>query len=306
MKKIFPISVLILICIFNSYSSAQIKIIKVWPDTIPGAVTDVQYKEQDLYGKTGIYRIRKVSVPTLTVYVPVKENGAAVVICPGGGYEHLAYEKEGVKVAQWFNKIGVAAFILKYRLPSDSIMKNKAIAPLQDAQEAMRIVRRNAGKWKIDPNKIGIIGFSAGGHLAATLCTHYNAKIYNSDTTSARPDFSVLLYPVISMEPGITHKGSRDYLLGSNPPEKEVQYFSNELNVNSGTPPAFLALAENDKTVPIQNSIDYFMALKKSGIRAELHIFQKGGHGFGLGKKGETQSYWPELCKNWLKAIGMI
>ncbi len=306
MKKILPVFFLILFCIFDPYSNAQIKIIKIWPDTIPGAITDVKYKERDLSDKSGIYRISKVTVPTLTVYLPEKENGAAVVICPGGGYEHLAYEKEGVKVAQWFNKIGVAAFILKYRLPSDSIMKDKAVGPLQDAQEAMRIVRRNAGKWKIDPDKIGVIGFSAGGHLAASLCTHYNAKIYNSDATSAKPDFSVLLYPVISMEPEITHKGSRDNLLGSNPPEKEVRYFSNELNVSSGTPPAFLALAENDNTVPVRNSIDYFMALKKYGIPAELHIFQKGGHGFGLGKKGETQSYWPELCKNWLKAIGMI
>lgn len=306
MKKIFPLFVLILFCIFDSYSSAQVKIIKVWPDTIPGAITDVKYKEHDLSNKNGIYRISKVSVPTLSVFLPAKGNGAAVVICPGGGYEHLAYEKEGVKVAQWFNKIGVAAFILKYRLPSDSIMKNKAIGPLQDAQEAMRIVRRNAGKWKIDPDKIGVTGFSAGGHLAATLCTHYNAKIYKSGTTSAKPDFAILLYPVISMEPGITHKGSRNNLLGLNPPEKEVKYFSNELNVNSGTPPTFLALAENDKTVPVQNSIEYFMALKKYNIPAELHIFQKGGHGFGLGKEGETQSYWPELCKNWLKAIGMI
>ncbi len=306
MKKLSVLFIFCLTCTISTFTLSQPKVIKVWPDKIPDSIVDNNYKEQDLSDTSGVYRIRKVKDPTLTAYTPSKGNGAAVIICPGGGYEHLAYAKEGVAVAKWFNSIGVTAFILKYRLPSDSIMKNKSIGPLQDAQESMRIVRRNAEKWNINPGKIGVIGFSAGGNLAASLCTHYNDKIYDSDSTSAKPDFSILLYPVVSMQPGITHAGSRNNLLGTNPSEKEVKYFSGELNVGPDTPPAFLALAENDMTVPLQNSISYFLALKNFGIPAELHIFQTGGHGFGLGKKGETESYWPAICENWLKAIDIL
>ena len=292
----------------NTLTNAQEKIIKVWPGKIPGTIENSVYKEEDLTNESGVYRISKVTDPTLTVFAPPKEkaNGTAIIICPGGGYEHLAYAHEGVATAKWLNEIGITAFILKYRLPSDLIMKDKSVGPLQDAQEAMRIVRRNAKEWNINPGKIGIIGFSAGGHLASTLCTHYNDEIYNADTTSARPDFSILLYPVISMKPDITHKGSRENLLGSNPTKTEIENFSNDLQVNKNTPPAFIVLAENDKSVPVQNSINYFLALKKFNIPAELHIFQTGGHGFGLGKKGETESYWPEVCKNWLQVMGYL
>ena len=292
----------------NTLTNAQEKIIKVWPGKIPGAIENSVYKEEDLTNESGVYRISKVTDPTLTVFAPPKEkaNGTAIIICPGGGYEHLAYAHEGVATAKWLNEIGITAFILKYRLPSDLIMKDKSVGPLQDAQEAMRIVRRNAKEWNINPDKIGVIGFSAGGHLASTLCTHYNDEVYNADTTSARPDFSILLYPVISMKPDITHKGSRKNLLGSNPTKTEIENFSNDLQVNKNTPPAFIVLAENDKSVPVQNSINYFLALKKFNIPAELHIFQTGGHGFGLGKKGETESYWPEVCKNWLQVMGYL
>lgn len=209
MKKF---SILLIACFIWTVSPntfSQIKIIKVWPDKIPDSIVNKNYKEQDLSDESGIYRIKKVKDPTLTVFTPASGNGAAIIICPGGGYGHLAYAKEGVAVAKWFSSIGVTAFILKYRLPSDSIMKNKAIAPLQDAQESIRIVRRNAKEWNINPGKIGVIGFSAGGSLASLLCTHYNDKIYNCDTTSAKPDFSILLYPVISMREEITHPGSR-------------------------------------------------------------------------------------------------
>jgi acetyl esterase/lipase len=306
MKKLYTLALLTIFLFLTLSTQAQVKIIKVWPGKIPNSIINKTYKEQDLTYKNGIYRIKRVKVPTLMIFTPQNGNGSAVVICPGGGYGHLAYAKEGVDIAKRFNKMGVMAFILKYRLPSDSIMKNKSIGPLQDAQEAVRIVRRNSKEWKINPEKIGVIGFSAGGSLASLLCTHYNDKIYNCDFTSAKPDFSILLYPVISMKEEITHMGSRKNLLGVKPSEKEIKYFSSELNVRPDTPPAFLALAENDKTVPIQNSIDYFLALKKYDIPAELHIFQSGGHGFGLGKKGETESYWPVLVKNWLKSIKIL
>ncbi len=296
------------VLILASISNAQKEVINIWKGKIPDSIENKNYKEEDLSNAEGIYQIRRVKVPTLSIFLRPKENsdGTAVVICPGGGYMHLAFTKEGIEVAKWLNSIGVAAFVLKYRLPSDQIMKDKTIGPLQDAQEAMRIVRRKAKEWNIDPNKIGIMGFSAGGHLAATLCTHYNAKVYDSDTTSAKPDFSILLYPVISMKPGITHYGSMESLLGKNPTKEKIDWFSNELQVNKNTPPAFLALAGDDNVVPIQNSIDYFLALKKYKIPGELHIFNQGGHGFGLGKKGTTQSNWSLLCKAWMKVMGFL
>lgn len=305
MKKILFAAILLL---FILKASAQQRVINIWNEKIPGAIEDTSYKEVDLSNADGIYQIRKVTTPTLTAFFAAKvnANGTAVIVCPGGGYSHLAFKKEGVNVAEWLNSIGVAAFVLKYRLPSDSIMKNKSIGPLQDAQEAIRMVRRNAKRWNIDPDKIGVMGFSAGGHLAASLCTLYNQKVYDSDTTSARPDFSILIYPVISMEPNITHKGSRRNLLGSNPPSSEVEHFSCDLQVNKDTPPAFIVLAEDDKVVPVENSINYFTSLKKFNIPAELHIFQKGVHGFGLAKNDGTESDWTRLCENWLKAMGLL
>ena len=185
-------------------------------------------------------------------------------------------------------------------------MEDKTIGPLMDVQKAIRIIRGNAAKWKINPAKIGVMGFSAGGHLASTICTHYGEKVYNSDTVSAKPDFSILGYPVISMETDITHMGSRENLLGPHPTKEEIHKFSNDLQVNENTPPAFLFAAEDDKTVPIQNSINYFRALSKFKIPAELHIYQKGGHGFGLAKNGGTESNWTSACEHWLRAIGML
>jgi acetyl esterase/lipase len=170
----------------------------------------------------------------------------------------------------------------------------------------MRIIRGEANKWNLNPHKIGVIGFSAGGHLASTLCTNYNEKVYNSDTISAKPDFSILGYPVISMEVNITHMGSRENLLGKNPTKEEVIKFSNDLQVNKNIPQTFLFAAEDDNTVPIQNSINYFKALSKFKIPAELHIYKQGGHGFGLARNGGTESDWTNACERWLKAIGMF
>ncbi|MFZ0452190.1 MAG: alpha/beta hydrolase [Ignavibacteriaceae bacterium] len=305
-KKISTFSAILIILVPLSAISQEK--INVWPGKIPGAIEDTLYKEIDLSNETGIYRISKVKIPTLTIFTPPegKANGTAVLICPGGGYLHLAYTKEGVDIAKWLNSLGITAFVLKYRLPSDSIMKDKTIGPLMDAQKAMRIIRGNAEKWNINPDKIGVTGFSAGGHLASTLCTHYNERVYDSDTISAKPDFSILGYPVISMEADITHMGSRENLLGKNPTKEELIKFSNDKQVNKNTPPAFLFLAEDDNTVPIQNSINYFKALSKFKIPAELHIYEKGGHGFGLAKKSGTASDWPNACERWLREIGIL
>jgi acetyl esterase/lipase len=184
-------------------------------------------------------------------------------------------------------------------------MEDKSTGPLQDAQEAMRIIRRNAAVWKINPQKTGVMGFSAGGHLASTLSTHYSDKVYDvKDNTSARPDFSILIYPVISFDTAITHMGSRNNLIGPLPDESKVKHFSNDLQITSTTPPAFLVHSADDKAVPVMNSIRYLEGLKKHNIPAELHIFQKGGHGYGLSPDGGTESSWPELCLKWMKQMG--
>lgn len=281
---------------------SQKKEIPLW-DKIPDAIESKEYAEKIVTNKEGIaVDVRKVTVPTLTAYFadPEKSNGTSVIICPGGAYGMLAIDKEGYKVAEWFNSLGINAFVLKYRLPSDEIMKNKTVAPLQDAQEAVRVVRRNAAKWKLNPNKIGFMGFSAGGHLASTLATHYDDKIYTpTDTTSAKPNFSILIYPVISMQEGVTHQGSKDNLLGKNAQGEIVDKYSNEKQVTTSTPKTFLVHATDDKAVPVENSINYYLALKKEKVSTEMHLYEDGGHGFGLGVKG-TNASWPKTFEKWL------
>jgi len=286
-------------------SNAQNQVVPLW-NAIPGEIKAPDYKEKSEWKDGKMQSTSQVSVPTLSIFIPKekKPNQAAVIICPGGGYQHLAFDKEGVKVAEWFNSLGIAAFVLKYRLPTDLTMKNKNIGPLQDAQEAIRYVRQNASKWNIDPKKVGILGFSAGGHLAATASTHYDDKVYESTyKVSARPDFSLLIYPVISMENDITHKGSQTNLLGNNPSQELIDTFSNEKKVTAQTPPAFLIHTTDDTVVMPENSINYYLALKKNGVTAELHLYEKGGHGFGLGVN-DTSKFWTRDCIEWLKVNG--
>jgi acetyl esterase/lipase len=292
----------------NTEVKAQNEVIPLWSKTIPGEINSNDYQEKKIYKENKLQSVSMVKTPTLSVYLPhkVDVNGTAVVIFPGGGYSHLAMEKEGEKVANWLNSFGITAFVLKYRLPNDQIMKDKSLGPLQDAQESIRLIRRNLQKWKLDSKKIGLIGFSAGGHLAASLSTHYKEKIYFvSDTISARPDFTLLIYPVISMENEITHKGSLNNLLGSSPSIALIETFSNELNVNSETPKTFLVHATDDTIVPVENSIKYYLALKKYKVPAELHLYEKGGHGFGLGRN-ETSLFWTTACQNWMKSNNYI
>ena len=287
--------------------NAQVKTIKLWPDGIPGSIRNDTYTEVSTVDNGIITRWIKVTDPSITVVLPPKEKatGAAVLICPGGGYGALAFNHEGNEIAKWLNDNGIAGILLKYRLPSDLIMKDKSVGPLQDAQEAMRTIRRNAVSWNINPTKIGVIGFSAGGHLASTLSTHFDEKVYDvTHNISARPDFSILMYPVITMDASFTHMGSRRNLIGDNPSEEAVRHFSNELQINEKTPPAFLVHSADDKAVPVKNSMTYYETLVKFNIPSELHIFQKGGHGYGLAVNGETQSAWPQLCLRWIKASG--
>ena len=256
---------ILIVFLLGISSKGQINTIPVWNQSIPGAVKASDYLEKEVIKDEELQSTSQVSVPTLSLYLPKKEtaNQSAVLIFPGGGYSHLAMHKEGKKVALWLNSLGITAFVLKYRLPTDRVMKDKTIGPLQDAQEAIRMIRRNAKEWNIDPAKIGVLGFSAGGHLASTLATHYLDKVYDADTISARPDFSILIYPVISMEEGITHNGSKVNLLGANAVKELVDKYSNEKQITSETPKTFLVHASDDKAVPVENSIYYYFAIWK-------------------------------------------
>lgn len=300
-KYIFVLMVMVLVW---APGRAQ-TVIALYPHGVPNAIDGPDEERADT---TGIRRIaiRNVSQPTLTAFFPDKANGTAVIICPGGGYSYLEISHVGYDIAKEFIKFGVTAFVLKYRLPGDKIMKDKSIGPLQDAQQAIKLVRERAAEWRLDTNKIGIAGFSAGGHLASSLGTHYtNAVIENKEHTSLRPDFMILGWPVISMADSLMHKGSRDRLLGNAPSGQSVVNYSNELQVTIQTPPAFLVHAGDDKTVKVANSILFYQALLKNGVAAELHIYAKGGHGFGLNNP-TTPDKWLDHCKNWMIANGWV
>ncbi|MBK0370746.1 alpha/beta hydrolase [Flavobacterium agrisoli] len=308
MKKIpFLLFVLGFCLTFGGY--AQQKTINLWSSKIPNSIEAKDYAEKPQLEEDGTVKsTSQVAIPTLSIFEPEngKSNGTAVLIFPGGGYTHLAMNKEGFKVAKWFNSLGITAFVLKYRLPNDLIATNKTIAPLQDAQEAMRYIRSNAKKWNLDTNKIGVLGFSAGGHLGATIATHFEDKVYEPTTAvSARPDFSILVYPVITMNEKYTHMGSRNALLGKNPTQETIEKYSGELQVSANTPPTFLIHATDDGAVPVENSINYYMAFKQHKVSAEMHVYKVGGHGFGLGVK-DTSLYWPVVCENWLKSLQLI
>ena len=299
---------LLVVC-FTTLGFSQQKEIALWTDGVPGSMQNDTYKESVTYDALEVVRgVSKVSQPTLTPFLADDSiaNGTAVIICPGGGYTHLAINKEGYKVAKWLNTLGISAFVLKYRMPTDETMTDKTVGPLQDAQEAMRMVRKNAKRYNVDASKIGILGFSAGGHLASTLSTHFNDKVYEHDTSiSARPDFSVLVYPVISMKDGVTHAGSKRNLLGENPSEERINQYSNALQIHNTTPLTFLVHATDDTVVPVENSLEYYNTLKQYDVPAELHIYENGGHGFGLGVSG-TNTNWSNDLKQWFLAHDLV
>ncbi len=285
-------------------TSAQPIIVPVWPHGEPGSIAEPSYRQDTVYTEKGAPRVQHVVHPSLSVYLPAGggDGRAAVVICPGGGYIRLAIDHEGEEVAKWLNQMGAVGIVLTYRLPSDAIMKDKSVGPLQDVQEAIRIVRRRAKEWSVDPGKVGVMGFSAGGHLAGSASTLYGRHVYAvSDTTSARPDFSLLIYGVLSMRSGMTHGGSRRALLGEHPDSAQVDLFSAEMQVDERTPPAFLVHAVSDPVVPFLNSVAYLEALRRCSVPAELHLYEDGGHGFGLGRDGGTESGWPDACRRWMK-----
>jgi acetyl esterase/lipase len=257
---------------------------------------------------TGKIVIANVTSPTVTVFNPAKQdaNKTAIIVCPGGGYARLASGHEGSEVAEAFNKIGVTVFVLKYRLPFDSCMTNKEIVPLQDLQQTIKLVRDRAAGFHINPAMLGVIGFSAGGHLVSTGITKFaESYIENTSNTSLRPDFAILGYPVISMDSAICHKGSRDNLLGKKATAATLNLFSSELQVTDQTPPTFLVHASDDKSVPVENSVRFYQALIKNKVNAEIHIYQNGGHGFGL-HNATTSDAWFERAITWMRVNKFI
>lgn len=304
MFRLYGISLIL----FMSYSIGYTQEIRpIWSGDIPNyqAIGDTESIDRG-----NILWIQNVQEPTLEIYLPTERNatGQAVVICPGGAYFGLAYDWEGTDFAKWFNSKGIAAFVLKYRLPTSTSVVTKHLAPLQDAQRAIRMVRQNADDWFIAKDQIGIMGFSAGGHLASTLGTHFEEDLLLSsdpmDALSARPDFMILVYPVITMDSSYTHGFSQTNLLGENPEPAMIEHFSNELQVTEDTPPTFLVHASDDDAVPVMNSLLFYQALQKKGVETEMHIYPSGGHGFafGLEQDGYLRT-WVNRLYDWLGSL---
>jgi acetyl esterase/lipase len=253
--------------------------------------------------------------PSLKVFRPEKPNGCAVVVCPGGGYGFLADDHEGKQVAEWLNTQGVTAFVLKYRIVTKDRPGPLHPAPLEDAQRALKLVRLKAKDYGIDPKRVGIMGFSAGGHLASTAATHFDLGLGNGnaiDNMSSRPDFAILAYPVISFDDAVTHKGSRNNLIGAEPDPKLIEHYSNEKQVTRATPPVFIFHTSADTAVVPENATRFYSACKKAGVPVELHIYEKGKHGVGLGRDpkwtgGEKSvATWPDRLADWMKSRGLF
>lgn len=287
--KYLILSVLLIMVFSNNITSQEeIKLYKTKPAE-GNAVVLKEAKDSNSF-------VTNISEPRLYAYIAAKEiaTGAAVVICPGGGYRGISVKKEGEEIAKWFNDLGISAFILYYRMPNGTYE-----IPIKDAQVALEIVKKNTKKWSLRNGKIGIMGFSAGGHLASTIGTHFKNKVQ-------RPDFMILGYPVVTMQKDLTHIGSRNNLLGDNPTVETVNLFSNELQVTKNTPPTFIVHAIDDKAVPIANSEQLLKALQDKNIPAELHKFDVGGHGFGMRKRGIPVDNWSDLLKTWLQNNKLI
>jgi acetyl esterase/lipase len=297
MRKLLPIlcTASVVFAQVPNIIGTQTQVIPLWDQSAPGALGD-----------------GPADRPFVTVYPPWpatptgRASGTAIIIAPGGGYQSLAVTHEGVQVANWLNAMGVTAFVLQYRLGP----RYRHPVELGDAQRAIRLVRSRAKEWNLAVDRIGMMGFSAGGHLAATAATHYDdGKAQASDPIermSSRPDFLILGYPVISFDSAITHAGSRRNLLGENPDPKLVEELSNELRVTAQTPPAFLFHTTNDPAVPVENSVAFYRALIRAKVPAEMHLFENGPHGVGLALADPALSVWPSLLSNWLRTHGLL
>jgi acetyl esterase/lipase len=306
-KMRFRIAVIIALALGSQFSTmGQDLKLPLYTNTIPNSKASkaVEKLETKYEGA-----VSAVTVPEISVYLPTTKfsTGQAIVICPGGGYWIESMTLEGRDIARYLSSIGVTAVVLKYRLPMPETCVDQHKVPLMDAQRAIRMVRANSVKWGVNPQKVGVMGFSAGGHLASTVGTHFDDGDKSStdsvERISSRPDFMVLIYPVISMADSITHKGSRRLLLGDKPSSELVKLYSNELQVKENTPPTFIVHANDDSVVPVENAILMYEALHKKKVPCEIHILSEGEHGFGLGVNKDHVGFWTEDLKLWLKSI---
>ncbi len=287
---------------------AQEGIYPLWPE---GSISNqASSNQEEIREQKQILRVSNIQVPTIEVFLPAKQNanGQAVLIFPGGGYEMLAYDWEGTDIAKFLNGKGIAGIVVKYRLPTgDTFGAVKHNVPLIDAQRAMRLVRSMAPKFNIRPDKIGVLGFSAGGHLASTLGTQYNRVVYEPkdgiDKLTAKPDFMALAYPVIVFGQEKTHQGSQDNLIGKNANEDLINQYSIEKQVTKETPPTFLVHASDDLAVPVENSLALYKALKDNKVLATMHLYPNGGHGFSLARKNKLLRSWTERLFEWLETV---
>jgi acetyl esterase/lipase len=299
----------------NGYSQTDTILdeIEIWPGAGPGSealsITETVIVRSLTGTCTRDWAITKVTVPTITPLIPTNPTGSAFIICPGGAYQRVVYDVEGMDVGRWLNTLGITAFVLKYRLPADEHLDKKNV-PLQDAQRAVRYVKMHAEEWGLDTSKIGIAGASAGGHAAAMLAVDFNKVTYEAkdtiDSISSRPYYMFLLYPVVSMETSITHIGTRDMLLGTSPSQELIDEFSAEKHVSPDCPKTFIAFASDDSGVNPENSKRLYRALRDSGVVARLNIYINGGHGVGICKAvGKDFANWPNDCADWLDSLGL-
>lgn len=286
--------------------TAQDYTIPLWPDAIPNSQ---ESDEEESHGDRDIKWITGVQIPDIAVYLPTEKiaTGQAVLICPGGGYAGLAYDWEGSDIAKWLNTKGIAGFVLKYRLPGSKSVVTPRHAPLMDAQRAMRIIRDRAEEWHVDREKIGVMGFSAGGHLASTLTMHHAEELVKGydglDTIGAHPNFQILVYPVITFSPADRHNGSKENLIGKESSDELIFHYSNENHVTEETPATFLVHSTDDKAVPVENSILMYLSLKNHNVPVEMHIYPFGGHGFALAVGMGYLETWTDRLSDWLKNL---
>jgi acetyl esterase/lipase len=291
------IQILLLFFFSNLVEGFAQEMIALYPDSVPNSIAS---NVEESGAERGMYK--GVTNPTLEYIKPENPNGTAVIVIAGGGYGVIVYNGEGLSTAKSLAEKGISAFVLKYRLPSDEIMVDKRIGSLQDVQQSIKYLRENTTKYGIDKDKIGVMGFSAGGHLASTAATHFEKSyIANPENTSLRPDFQVLVYPVITMQNELTHGGSRDNLIGKNPSQEDIDMFSNEMQVKENTPITWLTHAADDKVVDVDNSINYFEKLRKNKVEVEMHIYPKGDHGFIFKHPG-----WMEPLFEWFKRNNLL
>jgi len=300
----------VVVALAGTAAAADPEAVSIWPDGPPGrqaspTVQTVTERSEPPELRDRI--VTGITDPQLAVFRPEAPDGTALLMAPGGGYQRVVLDKEGYETAEWFAARGVTAFVLTYRLPGESWTAGPD-TPLQDTQRALRWIRHHAAAFGVDPSRIGVIGFSAGGHAAATLLNRYEDTVYEPvdavDRESARPDFGALVYPVISMRDGLAHAGSRERLLGPDFSAADIAAHSPERDVGPATPPTFLLHAADDESVVVGNSLEMYTALREAGVSAELHVFAEGGHGFGLRYvAGKPVAIWPELLHAWIRAL---